>query len=157
MTLEICPLLQQSLVASAIPQNIYFMTYEPWNEDSFLIRFEHILEKNEDPELSKPVSFNLTHVFPGEFVFSEVTLDGNQWIGDKSRLHFKHEGSDKVEDSKAPTGRAFLTNLEITMKPMEIRTFVMSPPSEGNHGNSLQKVSNLLVVLMIGCMVKNLL
>jgi lysosomal alpha-mannosidase len=132
------------------------MTYEPWNENSFLIRFEHILEKTEDPELSKPVSFNLTNVFPGNFVFSEVTLDGNQWIGDKSRLHFKQEGSDNVEDSKAPTGRALLTNLEITMKPMEIRTFIMSP-NEGNHGKSLQEVSKLSIALVIGLIVKSLL
>jgi hypothetical protein len=28
---------------------------EPWKEESLLLRLEHIMEENEDPELSLPV------------------------------------------------------------------------------------------------------
>lgn len=117
----------------ALPANIYLMTYEPWRDNSFLLRFEHILEENEDPELSKAVSFNLTEVFPGDFEFSETTLAGNQWIEDMDRVHFKPEGDQTFNETTKPTTRntqtqKILTNTIITLKPMEIRTFVMSMP-----------------------------
>ena len=132
------------------------MSFEPWTEDSVLIRFEHILEKGEDSELSKPVTFNLTQIFPGDFVFSEVTLGGNQWIGDKSRLHFKQEGSELPEDTKTTEGRKYLQNLEITMAPMEIRTFIMSPPNEGSFGIRSQVISKVLLVFTITLVIKNI-
>lgn len=125
------------------------MTFEPWNDSSFLVRFEHILEKNEDPELSKPVSFNLTHVLPGNFVFSEVVLSANQWIEDMDRLHFKKEGGEsKVETpkTKATEIRKFVT--EITLKPMEFKTFIMSPPYDIDGGAKSQIISRILIIFV---------
>ncbi|KAJ9591913.1 hypothetical protein L9F63_001515, partial [Diploptera punctata] len=40
------------------PPNIVLHTLEPWGDDTLLFRLEHILEVNEDSELSKPVVVN---------------------------------------------------------------------------------------------------
>lgn len=107
------------------------MTFEPWKDGSFLIRFEHILEKDEDPELSKPTRFNLMDVFPGyDIELAEVTLSGNQWIEDMKRLHFKQEEADDFEETdnydKISKLKRDLFDLEISLTPMQIRTFIMT-------------------------------
>lgn len=116
------------------------MTYEPWNNDSFLIRFEHILETNEDPELSKPVIFNLPNVFPGDYQFAEVNLAANQWIDDVNRLQFQKERGDLLRSiDKTKIGEKTLMNMEITLNPMQIRTFIMSPKRH-SPTETLQKI-----------------
>lgn len=102
------------------------MTYEPWTDASSLIRFEHILEKNEDPELSQSVTFDLSQVFPGAYKFAELNLAANQWIGDINRLQFKKADGEKPIETET-VGEKILANLEITLGPMQIRTFIMSP------------------------------
>ncbi|XP_070500728.1 lysosomal alpha-mannosidase-like isoform X1 [Chironomus tepperi] len=116
-----------SSIGLSLPQNVYFMTFEPWKDGTFLIRFEHLLEKNEDPELSKAVRFNLTDVFPGyDIELNEVTLSANQWIGELQRLHFKSEGDlddiNLIDSDKLKP----VIDMEITLDPMEMRTFVMT-------------------------------
>jgi lysosomal alpha-mannosidase len=111
------------------------MTYEPWKDDSILIRFEHILEKDEDAELSKPVRFNLADVYPSfEIELREVSLSGNQWIEDFQRLQFKTETTKNVyfqqftNNSTSSSQYTFVEveDLEIILNPMEIRSFIMS-------------------------------
>lgn len=134
------------------------MTFEPWKDDSFLIRFEHILEKNEDSALSQPVKLNLTRVFPGDFEFTEVTLSANQFFEKKvDRLKFKVLGAKSVEqqESGARQTRRYLNDLEITLRPMEIRTFVMGPSS----GAMSQSLITLLpfisfVTILVKCFYK---
>ena len=134
------------MIGEALPENVNLLTFEPWNKDSFLIRFEHILEKNEDPQLSQPVKFNLTRIFPGDYEFTEVTLAANQWFEKKAdRLKFNYKGAKSVDhdEPKQPQTQRFLEDLEITLRPMEIRTFVMGPPPT-SHGFKLQSVNKFL-------------
>lgn len=104
------------------------MTFEPWKDGGFLIRFEHLLEKDEDPELSAPVRFNLNDVFANSDIdLRELTLAGNQWIEDLNRLRFKADTSDFLDPTneepvKSPSAPP---DMEITLNPMEIKTFVM--------------------------------
>lgn len=120
--------IQHSAIGSELPKNVYLMTYETWAGDAFLIRFEHILETNEDPELSKPATLNLSNVFPGNYQFAEVNLAANQWIDDVSRLKFQKERADLLRPiDKTKVGERTLASLEITLNPMQIRTFIMSP------------------------------
>ena len=103
------------------------MTLEPWNEDSLLVRFEHVLEKDEDPDMSKPVTFNLAQVFPGEFDFTEMTLAANQRIEELSRLQFRTIGSRSIDGNLAMKKQALLVdNPVVTLNPMEMRTFIIS-------------------------------
>lgn len=120
-------LLQHSSIGLALPNNIYLMTFEPWKDGSFLIRFEHILEKDEDPQLSAPTRFNLSDVFPGyDIDLKEVTLSANQYKEDYQRLHFKEESSDFLDAVEKNTEKhSLLLDMEITLNPMEIRTFIM--------------------------------
>lgn len=147
--------------------NIHLLTFEPWrrdkmNGDTYLIRFEHLLEKDEDPEYSKPVSFNLQDVFRGFDIagIKETTLAGNQWLLNAKRFKFTPDPTelrfdsinqkfdyrinpyqeetvvDNEIDGKMKIGqeefgepiidaRRYGLDFEITLKPMQIRTFVM--------------------------------
>ncbi|XP_055923548.1 lysosomal alpha-mannosidase isoform X2 [Eupeodes corollae] len=75
----------------SLPQNINLMTFEPWHQNEILIRFEHILEKDEDPEYSKPVTFYLKDIFRQLDLVNiqETTLDGNQWLAESRRMQFQ--------------------------------------------------------------------
>lgn len=137
-----CFIFQNSSLKMVLPENVYLMTFEPWKTDEYLIRFEHILEKNDDTELSKPVSFDLKDIFPGNFNFVEVSLAGNQWIEDSKRLRFKQMGLPNSGDEiRFPK----LESTSISLEPMQIRTFVMMP----NHGIQHLILKNLFVVVII--------
>lgn len=68
-------------------------------------------------------------------MFAEVSLAANQWIEDVDRMSFKREGA-KTSTTKLGTNK-LLSSTEITLNPMEIRTFIMSPPFEDSHGINL--------------------
>lgn len=141
------------MIGEALPEHVYLMTYEPWKEDSFLIRFEHILEKNEDEQLSNPVKFNLTRIFPGDFEFTEVTLSANQWFESKAdRLQFNSEGARAVKlvEPNPIRTQKHLDDLEITLRAMEMRTFVMGPPTHsGVDSQIINKFLSLIAVVTI--------
>lgn len=149
---------QYSAIATELPPNIYLMSFEPWKDKSFLIRFEHIMEIDEDTQQSLPVSFNVSHIFPGNFTFREVSLGANQWIENVKRFHFKEEGSVKVADKQVnnePMQRQ--TNdpqLIITMNPMEIRTFIMSPIADISSGTKSQTTFGFIIILvLLNCLI----
>lgn len=116
------------------------------------------MDANEDPQLSLPVSFNVSHIFPGDFAFAEVSLGGNQWIENMSRLHFKREGTVRQADDDLSRKRPMAERQSdvfqgiVTLNPMEIRTFIMSPTSSTNSGYGAKSeiaVGILLVVSFV--------
>lgn len=144
-----------------MPQNVHLLTLEPWKDNSVLIRFEHILESNEDPQYSKSVTFNFKDVFRSFDVESiqETTLSANQWLNEAVRFKFREDKKesnssvdmqseaaresqeimpnpdvsprqDRVRTYKNLNVNADLNDnddpLTITLKPMEIRTFVVA-------------------------------
>jgi lysosomal alpha-mannosidase len=54
-----CVYLQFSGLNQGLPENVHILTLEPWKAQTFLLRLEHIYEKNEHPEFSKPATVNL--------------------------------------------------------------------------------------------------
>lgn len=98
-----------------------------------MLRFEHILERNEDPEFSKPVTFNLDEVFR-TFTISnlrEATLAANQWTNEAVRLKWIPDHAAKSNDAKQnfaePKVSSQVENDRvITLTPMQIRTFVVN-------------------------------
>ncbi|PSN38683.1 hypothetical protein C0J52_08901 [Blattella germanica] len=104
-----------------LPSNIHILTLEPWKENELLLRLEHIMEKNEDPELSKPVEVNLQDLF-NTFTITEIhetNLAGNQWKEDMNRLVWK-TGTERMKSSK-PLHKGPI----VTLKPMDILTYVI--------------------------------
>lgn len=85
--------IQYSGLSFYLPQNVHVLTFEPWKDNSALIRFEHILSKGEDSEYSKNVTFNFEDVFRkwGVTSIRETTLAANQWLSDSVRLQFNPE------------------------------------------------------------------
>lgn len=101
---------------------------EPWKEDSFLIRFEHILEATEDKEYSKPVSFYMTDILQNFDIenIRETNLAGNQWIEDVNRLKFntKNDGGKDYKSFTFDTTQ-LKNDFKVTLGPMEIKTFII--------------------------------
>lgn len=90
-----------SSIALNLPPNVHLLTLEPWHESEWLVRFEHILEKDEDKNYSKTVKFDLNKVFANVKInrVRETTLDGNQWLDELNQLKFKkHSGKDGYEE-----------------------------------------------------------
>lgn len=121
---------QHSGLAQSLPQNIHLMSMEPWKENSFLVRFEHILEANEDKEYSKPVSFYMTDILQNFDIenIRETNLAGNQWIEDVNRLKFNAPVNDgDKEDYKSFTFDTshIKSDFKITLGPMEMKTFII--------------------------------
>lgn len=128
----------------ALPQNVYLMTLEPWRENGYLIRFEHLLEKDEDPKYSKPVTFNLSDVFQNLFDIEsvrETNLAANQWLSDVHRFKFrKEENVAIVEQREEAENEVWSKEREafkghngdeeeintISLNPMQIRSFVIT-------------------------------
>lgn len=135
--------MQYSGLSLSLPKNIHLLTFEPWRTNSILIRFEHILAKDEDQQYSQPVSFGFQDVFRGLNVASirETTLSANQWHNETVRLDFASKTTDLNEVNTATEDFILASNenrvkqhkftddeiddLTILLKPMEIRTFVV--------------------------------
>ncbi|ETN65165.1 lysosomal alpha-mannosidase [Anopheles darlingi] len=80
-----------SALSLSLPLNVHLLTFEPWQDNSILVRFEHLLEADEDPLYSKPVRFNVQDVFR-QFSIEEIremTLGANQLKSESSRLKWK--------------------------------------------------------------------
>lgn len=131
--------MQYSLLPLALPKNIHLLTLEPWRENSYLVRFEHLLEKDEDPIYSKAVFIDLVKVFGELFDIRsvrETNLAGNQWLSEVKRFKFakesKKKGSKvKKDDEMKPIELKKKRNgdigqVHITLTPMQIRTFVIT-------------------------------
>nr|XP_008200004.1 PREDICTED: lysosomal alpha-mannosidase [Tribolium castaneum] len=112
--------LQHSGLKSDLPENVHLLTLEPWDDDTVLLRLEHVLEKGEDDNLSKDVTVDLSDLFTFFTIneLQETTLGANMLLEENVRMHWpgsSDDGSQKVKD---------VTDLKVTLPPMEIRTFV---------------------------------
>ncbi|XP_012271344.1 lysosomal alpha-mannosidase isoform X1 [Orussus abietinus] len=112
----------------ALPPNVHILTLEPWKEGTILLRLEHLFEVNEAQQLSQPVTLNITDILPWFTVTSvhETTLGANQWLEDEQRLKWESEANDAYRnDLNTNPQRVPEDGTTITLKPMEIRTFIV--------------------------------
>ncbi|CRK86319.1 CLUMA_CG000160, isoform A [Clunio marinus] len=139
--------LMHSGLKTSLPTNVHLLTYEPWKENSILIRFEHIFESNEDGELSKPAIFNISEVFHGAVDFTEMTLAANQLREELNRLNFNEEEVLLQQNDKKTNLQLIAKILDpmIVLEPMEIRTFIVT----FNSGNSLLVSFNFILSTLI--------
>mgnify|MGYP005983619713 len=52
--------LQFSNLKTSLPDNVQLLTLEPWKDNTILLRLEHVLEKDDDPNLSVDVTVDLS-------------------------------------------------------------------------------------------------
>lgn len=113
-----------SIIQAALPKNVMLITLSRLHDapaTTFLIRFGHQFDWNEDEEMSHPVKIDLAAVLAGYKVLSvsEKTLTGNQnystWLS--TRLKWTKGSLTRGSESGLVGGTVFEIN------PMEIRTF----------------------------------
>jgi len=99
---------------------------------------------------------NLIQRFGFEKDILETTLGGNKWVSDSSRLQFKVESTsivqEEVVEPEATCGgpeRACVLKVNITMKPMQIRTFIVKNGSEGVRAPVLLLLAAALVKILL--------
>jgi len=118
-----------SLLKKSLPDNVMIVTYVALDDDpsSYLIRLAHQYGMNEST-YSTPVNVYLQDLFPNHDIIkvTEKTLSANQdrvdW--EKRRLDWNEsEGMTASSDDKSM--------LDIVLKPMEIRTFVINVKTSG--------------------------
>lgn len=117
------------------------MSLEPWKENSYLVRFEHLLEKNEDSnQYSKSVTFHLKDVFGTLFDIDsvrETNLAANQWLSDVKQFKFRKDPKD-ISQRQTEDNELEHDNLKdvqddddddgftVTLAPMQIRTYIIT-------------------------------
>ncbi|RZF46632.1 hypothetical protein LSTR_LSTR014959 [Laodelphax striatellus] len=117
--------MEYSGLKGTVPSNVKILTLEPWKGRSLLIRLENIFENGEDELYSKEANVNLQDLFSAFKVVSaeETTLGANLLLKDLQRLKWKSQ-SNYIE-KQGLSDQQTLTDFNVTLKPMQIRTFIV--------------------------------
>ncbi|KAJ8951630.1 hypothetical protein NQ318_012300 [Aromia moschata] len=111
-TSEDIPVKEQSFLNKELPNNVHLLTLENWigDENKILLRLEHILEKDEDPNLSKEVEVDISDLFKTITIKSmkEYMLAANTPLDESVRLKWPQIIETEEESSplnkKKPNG-----------------------------------------------------
>lgn len=115
----------------SLPANVHLLTLEPWGDNKLLLRLEHMYENGESSTLSDPVTVSLKGLLAEwEIVAAEETiLSANLFRKDEDRLQWNVEEGDALHQSQSQdktSNTSSQDDLSITLKPMEIRTFILT-------------------------------
>ncbi|KAM8880161.1 lysosomal alpha-mannosidase isoform 2-T2 [Spinachia spinachia] len=115
--------LQFSGLQAALPPAVHLLTLTRWDEDSVLLRLEHQFQRGESKRNSVPVTVNLQKLFSTLEVLgaSELNLSANQWKEEMTRLKW----TPQTEEEPLLKRPGDPSALEVTLMPMEIRTFLL--------------------------------
>ncbi|XP_071359928.1 lysosomal alpha-mannosidase [Trachinotus anak] len=115
--------LEFSGLQAALPPNVHLLTLTQWDKESVLLRLEHQFQSWESKVNSQPVTVNLQKLFSTLEVLgvSELNLSANQWKDEMIRFHWK------PQTDNDPLLKTFEdpSTWEVTLRPMEIRTFLL--------------------------------
>ncbi|XP_078216792.1 lysosomal alpha-mannosidase isoform X8 [Callithrix jacchus] len=119
------PRTQFSGLRSELPPSVHLLTLASWGPEMLLLRLEHQFAVGEDSgrNLSAPVTLNLRDLFSTFTItrLQETTLVANQLREAASRLKWT------TNTGPAPNQTPYqLDPANITLQPMEIRTFLAS-------------------------------
>ncbi|XP_046834727.1 lysosomal alpha-mannosidase isoform X1 [Vespa crabro] len=120
---------KKSGLSKNLPPNVNILTLEPWKNGTILLRLEHIFEVGESNVYSVPVDINIKDLFTSFTITSikETTLGANQWLEDSNRLKWNPETNDILSNSEDIFRPIRIQDevINIHLKPMEIRTFII--------------------------------
>ncbi|KAM4594230.1 lysosomal alpha-mannosidase isoform 1-T2 [Fundulus diaphanus] len=115
--------LEFSGLQASLPPAVHLLTLSQWDEESVLLRLEHQFQSWESKVNSQPVTVNLQKLFSTLDVLgvSELNLSANQWKEEMSRFDWTPEKEEK------PLLKTFEdpSVWEVTLRPMEMRTFLL--------------------------------
>jgi alpha-mannosidase len=132
-----------SALSSALPPNVKLVTltsnYASFNDGKFMLRLSHLYEAGEHPTLAVPVAVDLEKVFgkAGLKITSavETTLTGNRPLAevDANKFRWKTRAPNQAVEAlmAESTAKAFEERIAfnypvVTIRPMEVRTFMAS-------------------------------
>lgn len=117
------PRTQFSALRQDLPPQVHLLTLARWGPKMLLLRLEHQFTATEDSgrKLSSPVTLNLQNLFQAFTIteLQETTLAANQRLSEASRLKWMTDSG--LISYPAPSK---LDPTSVTLRPMEIRTFV---------------------------------
>jgi lysosomal alpha-mannosidase len=93
-----------------------------------LLRLEHLQDKDDDSQLSKPVTLSLKSMFSAFDIISakETSLGANQWVEQVNRMTWPVESNEIKNTSDDDVSKETEDDdLSVTLKPMEIRTYIV--------------------------------
>ena len=111
-----------SALTRPLPPFVHLLTMETIRQNTLLLRFENFFEEYESGET---LDVNLDGLFKDFTVtkITEMNLSANQeikdkkmWEWDTNETQFHHHGDNYIR---------FQNNWKITLKPMEIKTYVV--------------------------------
>nr|XP_021532459.1 lysosomal alpha-mannosidase [Aotus nancymaae] len=125
------PRTQFSGLRSELPPSVHLLTLASWGPEMLLLRLEHQFAVGEDSgrNLSAPVTLNLRDLFSTFTItrLQETTLVANQLREAASRLKWTTNTGGALVRGPAPHQTPYqLDPANITLQPMEIRTFLAS-------------------------------
>ncbi|XP_061130848.1 lysosomal alpha-mannosidase [Syngnathus typhle] len=108
---------------AALPPAVHLLTLSQWDDDSVLLRLEHQFQSWESKINSQPVTLDLQKLFSTLEVVgvSELNLSANQWKEEMKRFHWTSQTVEKPQKKTFKDPSAW----EVTLHPMEIRTFLL--------------------------------
>ncbi|XP_011872614.1 PREDICTED: lysosomal alpha-mannosidase isoform X2 [Vollenhovia emeryi] len=114
----------------ALPPNVHILTLEPWKDGTILLRLEHLFEVGEAQQMSQPVEINIQNLFSTFTIESikETTLGANQLLSENKPMQWESETNDvmqNVEEASRQTVEIHDNVINVLLKPMEIRTFIL--------------------------------
>ncbi|TRZ06667.1 hypothetical protein HGM15179_020441, partial [Zosterops borbonicus] len=114
---------QFSGLRRALPPNVHLLSVEARGGGAVLLRLEHLFERGESRNCSRPVTIDLTTLFSAFTVTSvqEMALGGDVPLGSVSRLLWN-----TPEGTPKPRRGPPLDPQRVRLEPMEIRTFLAS-------------------------------
>uniref|UniRef100_A0A3Q1H5Q8 Alpha-mannosidase n=1 Tax=Anabas testudineus TaxID=64144 RepID=A0A3Q1H5Q8_ANATE len=106
---------------AALPPAVHLLTLTQWDKDSVLLRLEHQFQSRESKLNSQPVTVNLQKLFSTLVVLgvSELNLSANQWKDKMTRFDWT------PQKGTGPLQTGYPSEWEVTLRPMEIRTFLL--------------------------------
>eukprot|EP00998_Keelungia_sp_KM082_P012717 NODE_90_length_2706_cov_70.163242_g86_i0.p1 GENE.NODE_90_length_2706_cov_70.163242_g86_i0~~NODE_90_length_2706_cov_70.163242_g86_i0.p1 ORF type:complete len:876 (-),score=216.77 NODE_90_length_2706_cov_70.163242_g86_i0:77-2323(-) len=113
-----------SAVSGDLPANVALLTVERLTESSILLRLAHQYAVDEDPVLSANATVNINSLFPSTTIkaIKEMSLTANQPITDVKPLKWRVAGE---ASPMLPTRQPVTDSGDVTLTPMQIRTFVL--------------------------------
>ncbi|XP_031293223.2 lysosomal alpha-mannosidase isoform X1 [Camelus dromedarius] len=122
---EVAPRTQFSGLRRELPPSVHLLTLARWGPNTVLLRLEHQFAVGEDSGrcLSSPVTLDLTDLFSTFTItnLQETTLAANQLRAHATRLRWTPNTGPTPHRSPH-----WLVSANITLQPMEIRTFLAS-------------------------------